>query len=188
MDASSCIRVCPVKLLLCNLTAFGSPALVAPQPLPSELLGPAHRGGVSCVYIIGTAITHGQDTPKGSQIKKSTHRQVFYYSIVILLPPSPSCYNWTFPVAWLLSTTVTLCHPPSSLTRNHFQAHSEVSSTVGDPYVHCSWQDSWTLPLVWLAVTGSLLISFAFEDVEDIRTQVTVNLFFPLVLWWFVNF
>ena len=51
---------------------------------------------------------------------------------------------------WLLSTTMTLRHPPSS-TRNH-------------------------------------LISFAFEDVEDICTQVSVNLFFPLVLWWFVNF
>ena len=42
MDASSCISVCSCKLLLCKLTVFGSPALVAPQLLSSELLGPAH--------------------------------------------------------------------------------------------------------------------------------------------------
>ena len=36
------------------------------QPLLSELLGSAHQGGVSYVYIIGAAITHRQDTPTGS--------------------------------------------------------------------------------------------------------------------------
>ena len=101
---------CPVKLLLCNLIIFGSPALVILQPLPSELFGPAYRGGVSCVYIIGAAIT--QDTPMGGRLKKSSHKQAFYYSIINSLPPSSSFYNWTFFMAWLLSTTVTFCRPP----------------------------------------------------------------------------
>ena len=69
MDVSSCIRVCPGKLLLCNLTIFGAPALVIPQPLPSELLGLAYRVGVSCVYIIGADITHTKDT-YGESIKE----------------------------------------------------------------------------------------------------------------------
>ena len=128
--ASSCIRFCPGNLLLCNPTAFGSPAHEAPQLLSSELLGPAHRGSVSCVYIMGAAITHRQVTSTGSRLKKSTHRQAFCYSLDTLLPSSPSCNNWTFLVAWLLSTTVTLCHPPS-LTRNIFKAHLEVLSSVG---------------------------------------------------------
>ena len=182
IDASSCIRVCPGKLPLCNLTTSRAPALVAPQPFPSELLGPAYRGGISCVSIIRATITHQQNIPTGDQLKKSTHRQAFYYFIVTSLPQSPSRYNWIFLVAWLLSTTVTQCHPPSLTRGQFFPPGSEALCTVGCTRLpmYCSWHDSWTLLPIWLANTRSLLILFAFEEVEDICTQFSVNRFPPI--------
>ena len=166
---SFCIRVCPVKLLLCNLTIFGSPALVIPQPLPSELLGLAYWGGVSCVYIIEAAIT--QDTPTGGWLKKSTHKQAFYYSIVSLLPPSPSCYNWTFFVAWLLSTTVTLCHPPFPWLGNSF------SKLVWKSWAQQAavWQDWWTLPHFLLTIIGSSTVNY-WVTLDLVRLSRTLRI------------
>ena len=90
---------------------------------------------------------------------------------------------WFVNFRWFLSTTVTLCHPPPPrlgiISKLVWKSQGQQAAV---------WRDSWTLLPVWLAITGSLLISFAFEDVEDIGTQVSVNLFFPLVLWWSINF
>jgi len=70
------VYVCPVKLPLRNLTICGSPfespVLVILQSLPSELFGPAFQGGVSCVHIIGAAITHTRYAHGGSIKKKPT--------------------------------------------------------------------------------------------------------------------
>jgi len=66
----------PVKFPLRNLTIcgslFGLPVLLILQSLPSELFGPAFQGGVSCVHIIGAAITHTRYTHGGSIKKKPT--------------------------------------------------------------------------------------------------------------------